>query len=66
MTDAKQTMKNPWELKTAAEYENVLQRYSTGPLGEGHLDVAPAPKGDPRFHALLREMGELHDKKQAD
>jgi hypothetical protein len=22
--------------------------------------------GDPRFHALLKEMGELHDKKQAD
>lgn len=24
------------------------------------------PKGDPRFHALLREIGELHDRKQAD
>jgi hypothetical protein len=23
-------------------------------------------KGDPRFHALLREIGELHDKKQQD
>lgn len=23
-------------------------------------------KGDPRFHALLKEIGELHDKKQAD
>lgn len=22
--------------------------------------------GDPRFHALLREIGELHDKKQKD
>lgn len=24
------------------------------------------PKGDPRFHALLAEMGALHDRKQAD
>lgn len=24
------------------------------------------PKGDPRFHALLRKIGQLHDKKQAD
>lgn len=23
-------------------------------------------KGDPRFHALLEEIGELHDRKQAD
>lgn len=23
-------------------------------------------KGDPRFHQLLKEIGELHDKKQAD
>lgn len=23
-------------------------------------------KGDPRFHKLLQEIGELHDKKQAD
>ena len=23
-------------------------------------------KGDPRFHAILQQMGELHDKKQAD
>ena len=25
-----------------------------------------APTGDPRFHALLKELGELHDKKQKD
>lgn len=25
-----------------------------------------AGPGDPRFHAILREMGALHDKKQAD
>lgn len=24
------------------------------------------PKGDPRFHALLKQIGDLHDKKQAD
>ena len=24
------------------------------------------PKGDPRFHALLQQLGELHDRKQAD
>jgi|SRR5579871_4931217 len=24
------------------------------------------PKGDPRFHNLLREIGDLHDLKQAD
>jgi len=24
------------------------------------------PKGDPRFHALLEEIGKLHDKKQLD
>ena len=35
------------------------------PLGEGHLD-RPLPTGDPRFHALLKQMGELHDKKQRD
>ena len=23
-------------------------------------------KGDPRFHALLKEIGDLHDRKQAD
>lgn len=23
-------------------------------------------KGDPRFHALLKQIGELHDRKQAD
>jgi hypothetical protein len=23
-------------------------------------------KGDPRFHAILKEMGELHDRKQQD
>lgn len=26
----------------------------------------PQAKGDPRFHSLLREMGDLHDRKQAD
>lgn len=27
---------------------------------------ADKPKGDPRFHALLKQIGELHDQKQAD
>ena len=26
----------------------------------------PEPVGDPRFHALLKQIGELHDAKQAD
>jgi hypothetical protein len=32
------------------------------------LDVAflKPPQGDPRFHAYLKKMGALHDKKQAD
>ena len=29
-------------------------------------DSGQRQQGDPRFHALLKEMGELHDKKQAD
>ena len=28
--------------------------------------TVPEPGGDPRFHRILRELGELHDKKQAD
>lgn len=32
-------------------------------LGEG--EKSPPP-GDPRFHKLLREIGELHDRKQLD
>jgi hypothetical protein len=40
--------------------------------GTGTFDGAdpyppiPAPSGDPRFHALLRQIGELHDAKQRD
>lgn len=30
------------------------------------LAVEPKIKGDPRFHATLKEMGELHDRKQQD
>jgi hypothetical protein len=43
------------------------------PLGEGHRDLPPLPRGegyqtagDPRFHALLKQIGDLHDKKQRD
>jgi hypothetical protein len=36
------------------------------PLGEGHKDLPLPPKGDPRFHALLKQIGDLHDKKQQD
>ena len=28
--------------------------------------ATPNPKGDPRIHALLKQMGDLHDKKQSD
>lgn len=28
--------------------------------------LGPEPAGDPRFHALLKQIGELHDAKQAD
>ena len=28
--------------------------------------LATAIKGDPRFHAILKEIGSLHDRKQAD
>lgn len=30
------------------------------------LDQATIPKGDARLHALLKEIGDLHDKKQVD
>jgi len=57
--------KNPWDVpKPSEEFEKVVRRYMTPPLGEGHLDVASAPKGDPRFHALLKQIGDLHDIKQ--
>jgi len=32
-------------------------------MGDGTVN---SPKGDPRFHALLQELGALHDKKQQD
>jgi hypothetical protein len=35
------------------------------PVDEIIADVV-SPKGDPGFHAILAEMGTLHDKKQAD
>ena len=36
---------------------------AAGPFHECEKDQ---PKGDPRFHALLKEIGDLHDLKQAD
>ena len=66
--------KNPWDSdrkealeNTVRTFEEVMRKHSIPlpPLGEGHLDQ-PLPTGDPRFHALLKQMGELHDKKQRD
>jgi len=66
--------KNPWDSdrkqaleNTVKTFEDVMKKHSIPlpPLGEGHLD-RPLPTGDPRFHALLKQMGELHDKKQRD
>lgn len=37
--------------------------------GDRPADVnvpAYSPKGDPRFHAVLADLGRLHDKKQSD
>ena len=67
---------------TVRTFEGVMRKHSIPlpqhsiplpPLGEGHRDLPLLPRGegylttgDPRFHALLKQIGELHDKKQRD
>jgi hypothetical protein len=34
--------------------------------GDTPMNSVDIPTGDPRFHALLVEIGQLHDRKQAD
>ena len=74
--------KNPWDSdrkqaleNTVKTFEDVMRKHSIPlpPLGEGHLDLPLLPRGegyqtagDPRFHALLKQIGDLHDKKQRD
>lgn len=40
--------------------------YVEGPLTAEEMGVLSVGQGDPRFHKLLRELGELHDRKQLD
>ena len=42
------------------------QNYYFHQSGETTFLVSNNRAGDPRFHAVLAEMGNLHDKKQAD
>ena len=60
--------KNPWDrvADVVNTFEDVARKHGIPlpPLGEGYLDLPPAPKGDPRFHALLKQIGDLHDLKQ--
>lgn len=61
---------NPWDAPTyrISSFDDVIEKHRSNlaPLGEGHKDLPPPPTGDPRFHALLKQLGELHDKKQMD
>jgi hypothetical protein len=41
--------------------EDVIQEYS-----QVSVTATPVRKGDPRFHALLQKIGDLHDQKQCD
>jgi len=42
-------------------------RYAVDSYDDSELREVDAPrKGDPRFHKELKEIGELHDKKQVD
>lgn len=53
-----------------AKKDAVLQSLAERCAGQSEVIGRRAEKspvlGDPRFHAILKEMGELHDKKQAD
>jgi hypothetical protein len=41
--------------------EDVMKEYR-----QANVIATPVRKGDPRFHALLQKIGELHDQKQCD
>ncbi len=44
---------------------NILKQWRDNEWARGRV-IAPRPVGDPRFHAELDRLRELHDKKQAD
>jgi hypothetical protein len=57
--EVKPSQYTPIELKQAQQQTQQLFK-------ELKQAQAPRPAGDPRFHALLREMGAVHDRKQID
>jgi hypothetical protein len=61
----KMAARDPYEhLGTITDIPDVTQQAIAWAKGAG--EVTQKQKGDPRFHALLQELGELHNKKSAD
>lgn len=47
-------------------WEHVRYCHLVPPQAPVRIEYDPGPRGDPRFHAILAELGALHDRKQAD
>lgn len=54
------------KLRTHALYVPRLDHVSREVFLRNRPPHCDTPRGDPRFHALLKQIGELHDKKQVD
>lgn len=61
-----------WERSSGANAEKFVaekigrELYTFNPDTEILSPLASGPIGDPRFHALLQRIGDLHDRKQQD